>query len=87
MGLGTMCISIASHKDVFVTEKTGSINEGIFTTCHEIGGAAMAHVVMANLVHACRFASSVRDGINTAGSLPENTLEWLESIATGNSLL
>lgn len=61
-----MCIGIGSHKGVFVTEKT-SINESIFTTYHEIGGVAMAHIVMANLAHASRLASSVCDGINTAG--------------------
>jgi len=73
MCLGAMRISIGSHKGVFVTEKTSCINEGIFTTCHEVGGAAMAHIVMANLTHARRFAGSVCDGIDTAGSLPENT--------------
>ena len=82
-----MRISIGSHKGVFVTEKTSCINEGILTTCHEIGGAAMPHVVMANLAHACRFASSVCDGINTAGSRLENTLVWPQSIGVGNSLL
>ena len=87
MGLGTMRISIASHKGVFVTEKTSCINEGILTTCHEIGGAAMPHIVMANLAHARRFAGSVCDGINIAGSLPENTLVWRESISAGNPVL
>ena len=58
MCLGTMCIGIGSYKGVFVTQKACCINEGIFTTCHEIGGAAMPHVVMANLAHTCYFASS-----------------------------
>ena len=87
MGLGTMRISIGSHKGVFVTEKARCINEGILTTCHEVGGAAMPHIVMANLAHACCFASSVCDGIDTAGSLPKNTLVWLESIGAGNPVL
>ena len=87
MGLGAMRIGIGSHKGVFVTEKTRCIDEGIFTTCHEIGGAAMPHIVMANLAHACCFASSVCDGINAAGSLSENTLVWLQPIGAGNSLL
>ena len=66
MCLGAMCIDIGSYKGVFVTEKTRCIHEGIFTTCHEVCGAAIAHIVMANLAHACRFASSVCDGIDTA---------------------
>ena len=74
MCLGTMRISIGSHKGVFVTEKACCIHEGIFPACHEIGGAAMAHIMMANLAHACSLTSSVCDGIDTAGSLPENTL-------------
>ena len=86
MCLGAMGIGIGSHKGVFVTEKARCIHKGIFTTCDEICGAAMAHIVMANLAHACCFASSVCDGINTAGSLPENTLVWLESIGAGNSV-
>ena len=57
-----------------MTKKTGCINKCILATCHEIGGAAMPHIVMANLAHACCFTSSVCDGIDTAGSLPENTL-------------
>ena len=85
MCLGAMCINIGSHKGVFVTKKTSCIDEGIFTRCHEICGAAMAHIVVTNLAHACRFASSVCDGVNAAGALPENTLVWLESIGAGNS--
>ena len=77
MCLGAMCIGVGGHKGVFMTEKTSCINEGIFPACHEVGGAAMAHIVMANLAHACCFASSVCDGINTAGSLLENSLVWL----------
>ena len=87
MCLGAMRIGIGSYKGVFVSEKTGCIDEGIFTRCHEICGAAMAHIVMANLTHARRFAGSVCDGIDTTGSLPENTLVWLASISAGNPVL
>ena len=74
MCLGAVCIGIGGHKGVFVTEKTRCIDKGIFTTCHEICGAAMAHIVVTNLAHACCFASSVCDGIDTTGSLPKYTL-------------
>ena len=87
MCLGAMGIGIGSHKGVFVTEKACGINESIFTTCHKIGSAAMPHIVVTNLTHACCFASPVCDGIDTAGSLPENTLVWLESIGAGNPVL
>ena len=49
MCLRAMRIGIGSHKGVFVTEKTSCIGEGIFTSCHEIGGAAMPHIVMAQI--------------------------------------
>ena len=51
MGLGTMCIGIGSYKGVFVTKKARCIDESIFTRCHEICGAAMAHIMMTNLAH------------------------------------
>ena len=47
----------------FYDRETSCINEGIFPACHEVGGATMAHIVMATLTHTCCFAGSVCDGI------------------------